>query len=283
MNSEIFQQLAELAQSFKKIGVKPVICGGLGVYLCFHKSLEEVQQMIRATNDIDLMLTPTQVLEQSRRNAIAEIIRDELNYVVREDSKHFRFQKEPDQQLDILVPPIEGIKTEGSRVKLSSSKLHGRVTNEARFIGEDLRTISLSDILADKEKACGLEVQVPSPANQLILKLFAFDDRDEGQRQDVERAQAHVWDIYIIIMLTSKNDYLEGQRFLLRHKDSDIIKRVLSIVSSKFSAVDQTGWQCVLEASAFYPDLNRKEKGVRLDVASRRLVRWFDLSPLQNL
>jgi hypothetical protein len=278
MDREIFQHLVELSQSFAKIGLTPVICGGLGIYLSFHKNIEQV---IRATNDIDLILTKTQILEQSHRNAIAEIITRELNYVVCDDTRHFRFRKNDNQQLDILAPPIDGL-IQGDRVKIVRSKLHGHLTKEACFIEEDLRTVSLSDILPDDERACNLKVQVPSPANLLILKLFAFDDRSEGQRQDVERAQAHARDIYITIMLTDRNDYLEGQKFLSRHSDSEIIRRARSIVSNKFSAVNQTGWQHVLEASDFYLNLNRQEKESKLDTAGRRLVRWFESCPVQT-
>ncbi|MGB8226274.1 MAG: hypothetical protein WCE45_05345 [Sedimentisphaerales bacterium] len=273
MDREIFQHLVELSQSFAKIGLTPVICGGLGIYLSFHKNTEEV---VRATNDTDLILTKTQILEQSHRNAIAEIINCELNYIVCDEAKYFRFRKGANQQLDILAPPINELKTQGDRVKIVSSKLHGRLTKEACFIEEDLRTISLSDILPDDERACNLNVQVPSPSNLLILKLFAFDDRDEGQRQNAIRAQTHAWDIYII-MQTNRNDYLEGQKFLSRHSDSDIIQHAQSIVANKFSAVHQAGWQRVLEASDFYPNLNRQEKESKLDAAGRRLARWFNV------
>lgn len=274
MDRKILYQLAELAESFAKIGLTPVICGGLGIYLSFHKSTEET---IRATNDIDLMLTKTQLLEQSRCNAIAEIITDKLNYIVCDEAKHFRFRKDPNQQLDILAQPVNELKTQGGRVKIVSSKLHGRFTEEACFIEEDLRTILLSDILPDDKRVSNLKVQVPSPANLLILKLFAFDDRSEEQRQDTMRAQAHARDIYIIIILTKRSDYLEGQKFLSQHSDSDIIQRAKSIVSNKFSAVNQTGWQHVLEASDFYPNLNRQEKESKLDAAARRLARWFNV------
>jgi len=118
---------------------------------------------------------------------------------------------------------------------------------------------------------------VPSLANVLLLKLFAFNDRDKGLREDAERAQAHAWDIYITIMLANRADYLQGQQFLMRHEDSDIIQTARLIVSTKFNAVEQAGWRCVLESSEFCPGLNRQEKEARLDEARRRLIRWFDI------
>lgn len=279
MDSRLIEQLAELAESFNGIGLKPVICGGLGLYLCFHKAQGQAREMIRVTNDVDLMLTPTQVLEQAERRAIAATITDGLGYIVREGCEYYQFTKEPDQDLDILSPPVEGLEVDNFRVKIVRSKLHGHITPEACFVEEGLRTICLREFLPDNEKKGCLEVQVPSPTNLLLLKLFAFDDRDEGKRLDLERAQAHAWDIYVIVKLAaSRDDYLEGQDFLSRHKHSKIIQTAQSIVGSKFSAIEYSGWHRVLESSNFYPDLNRREKEAELDEARRRLLRWFDIS-----
>ncbi|MFH1716971.1 MAG: nucleotidyl transferase AbiEii/AbiGii toxin family protein [Planctomycetota bacterium] len=278
MDRRIIEQLADLAESFNRIGLKPVICGGLGIYLCFHNAEGQARQMIRATTDIDLMLTKTQVFEQARRRAIAEIITGELRYIAREGREHLHFKKGQDQYLDILAPPIEGFDTDSVRVKFVRSKLHGRVTPEAFFIEEGLRTVSLDEFLPHDDKRSSLEVQVPSPTNILLLKLFAFNDRDEGQRQDSERAGAHAWDIYVTAILATRADYLQGQQFLLQHKDSDVIQTAQSIVRDKFGAVEQAGWRRVLESSDFYSGLSRREKEAKLDEARRRLVRWFDIS-----
>lgn len=280
MDNRLIEQLADLAESFNRIGLKPVICGGLGLYLCFHKAQGQASQMIRATTDIDLMLTRSQVLEEAERRAIAEIING-LGYVVREGCEYYQFIKETDQDLDILSPPVEGLEVDNFRVKIVKSKLHGHITPEACFIEEGLRTVSLREFLSDDERELGLEVQVPSSTNMLLLKLFAFNDRDEGQRLDPERAQAHAWDVYVTITLTDRDDYLEGRQFLSRHEDSDIIQAARSIVGSKFSSVEQAGWRRVLESSDFYPGLNRREKETRLDEARRRLLRWFDIDKQQ--
>lgn len=275
VDERIIEQLAELAESFNRIGLKPVICGGLGIYLCFHKAQGQAHLMIRATTDIDLMLTNTQIREEAERLAIAETITDGLGYVVRKGCEYYQFIKEPNQDLDILSPPVEGLEIENFRVKIVKSKLHGHVTPEACFIEEGLRTIRLREFMPDSGESSGLEVQVPSPTNLLLLKLFAFNDRDEGPRQNLERAQAHAWDVYVTIMLTDIDDYHEGQQFLSHHKDSEITRTARSIVVDKFNEVEQAGWRRVLESSGFYPDLNRREKEAILDEAMRRLVRWF--------
>ena len=158
------------------------------------------------------------------------------------------------------------------------SKLHGRLTDEACFIDEDLRTINLSDIFPLDEKEDNLEVQVPSPTNLLILKICAFNDRDQGTKENIERAQTHALDIYITIMLTNRNDYLEGQSFLARHNNSEQIQRVISIVRNKFSSVEQSGWHHILQTTSFYPELNVQQKRDKFEQAKNRLVRWFTLS-----
>jgi hypothetical protein len=243
MDKRIIDQLADLAEAFNEIGLKPVICGGLGIYLCFYKSEGQDRQMIRATNDIDLMLTESQVLEQTRRQAIAETITSGLGYIVREGCEYYQFSKDLDQGLDVLSPPVEGLEVDNFRVKIVRSKLHGHMTHEACFIEEDLRTVYLREFLPNDRQRHDLEVQIPSPMNLLLLKLFAFNDRDEKQRHNPERAQAHALDIYITIMLTSRADYMEGQRFLSRHEDSEIIRTTQSIVRDKFYHIEQNGWQ----------------------------------------
>jgi len=220
------------------------------------------------------MLTESQVLEKAQRQAIAEIITNQLQYV-REGREYLRFEKNNEHYLDIFAPLIDGFKRDDVRIKLVSSRLYGRVTREACFIEEDLRTVSLSEFLPDNDRRYNLEVQVPSPANALLLKLFAFNDRDEGERQNQEHALAHASDVYIIIMLTNRVDYLEGQRFLSRHKDADIKRTARSIINNKFNAIEQIGWRRVLGTSDFYSDLNRGEKEGKLDEARRRLIRWF--------
>ncbi|MBN1816349.1 MAG: hypothetical protein JW828_03255 [Sedimentisphaerales bacterium] len=275
MDKEILHHLADLAEEYARLGLQPVICGGLGVYLCFSGSEGDAKQLIRATNDIDLMITRAQVLDRSRCRAIARIITEKLHYAVREEGKHFRFLKASGQPLDILAPPIEFLKIDGFRVKLVESKLHGHLTKEAEFIEEDLRNVVLPDVHPEEGADQSITVLVPSPVNLLILKLFAFRDRNRGDRQEDERAQAHAWDIFIITMLSELRDYREGRRFLERHKDSEIIQTVKHIVTMNFSNVDQDGWQRVLGASDFYPLLNRHDKEAKLEDASRRLMRWF--------
>jgi hypothetical protein len=180
--------------------------------------------------------------------------------------------------LDILVPPVEGLVRENYRLKIVESTLHGRLTEEAQFIDEGLKPVSLSGIHAGSKESEEIKVYVPSPTNLMIMKLYAFADRIEGARKTLDLAMEHAWDIFIIIMQTDRSDYLEGRKFLSRHSDSEIIKHAQSIVTNKFSAVNQVGWRCVLEASDFYPNLNRQEKESKLSAAGRRLARWFNAS-----
>jgi hypothetical protein len=278
-NSIIIGQLCKLATAFTEVGVRPVICGGLGIYLSLHGREKDLP--LRTTNDIDLMLTKQQVLEEARRKAISEIITGSLDYRVCEDGKYFMFEKDDQPNLDILTQPIdgvEGIDIEGFRAKIVKSCLHAYITQEACFIEEDMRTIPLSELLLDDKEAERLEVCVPSPTNLLILKLFAFNDRDSGERQDDDKARAHAYDIYVLITLANQEDYREGLKFLERHRDSLIIQTAQSIVRNKFSGIEHSGWQSVLESSDFYSGYNRKQKEERLDEARRRLRRWFNVS-----
>lgn len=275
MDNQLLTQLSELAVACNERDISPIICGGLGIYLSFCKKKSEVAQMIRATQDIDLMLSPRDLIEEAKRKAIAKIITEELKYVVRDDMRHHGFAKESNRQLDVLAPPVEGLKIDNYRVKIVESVLHGRKTDEAVFIDEGLRSVRLSEVLPGADKSAEATVFVPSPTNMMIMKLCAFADRSGGARQTDDKAQAHAWDIYVVIMLTDRNDFKEGQDFLRRHSESDIVVRTQEIVRDSFSEVEQKGWQAVLESSNFYPNLDRQEKEDKLVQARSRLTRWF--------
>ncbi|MCF7956980.1 MAG: nucleotidyl transferase AbiEii/AbiGii toxin family protein [Phycisphaerae bacterium] len=277
MDNTIFNQLSELAQACRRIDVKPIICGGLGIYLSFCKKDNEIQQMIRATQDIDLMLSKQDLLEESKRKAIDEIITHELEYIVQPEKKYHGFKKGLTQELDILVPPIEELPRNNYRLKIVKSSLHGHITAEAEFIDEDLRTVRLSDILEDCLENKEAVLYVPSPTNLMTMKLFAFNDRNQGDRKTPDRAMAHAWDMYITVMLTDINDLKEGQVFLSRHGDSRIIQKTKSIIGNYFSQYEKAGWQTVLSSSNFYPALRLVEKEEKLKQSAARLIRWFDI------
>jgi hypothetical protein len=87
MDDIILKQLIELASAFNKIGTKPVICGGLGIYLMLLDRQSSLP--VRTTYDIDLMLIKQQILDNTQRQAIAEIITGDLQYTVCEEGKFF--------------------------------------------------------------------------------------------------------------------------------------------------------------------------------------------------
>ncbi|OHB60531.1 MAG: hypothetical protein A2167_06260 [Planctomycetes bacterium RBG_13_46_10] len=162
MDDKVVNQLVELTQALNRIGLKPLICGGLGIYFAFHGRESEVS--IRTTNDIDLMLTKTHIDNQAKRINIANIITNELKYTALEGSKHFQFHK-GEQLLDILAQTVEGIPIKDFRSIIVKSKLHGYHTPEASFIQEDLIGIPLSRIWPEDNKVVGLEISVPSITN----------------------------------------------------------------------------------------------------------------------
>ncbi len=273
MNDRILSQLLELARAFDRVGLTPLICRGLGVFLSLCGRQKEVP--LRMTNDIDLMLTQQQLSEEANRNAIAEIITGTLDYRARELGKYFMFEKDDGQRLDILTQPIYGLAVDGFRAKIVPSRLHAYITEEALFVEEDMKTIRLCDLLPGNKEAEELAIRVPSLTNFLVLKLFAFDDRDSGPRRDDNQARAHAFDVYVLVTLATQQDYETGSRFLARHSDSDVIRRAKEIVNNKFSSVDAAGWRRVLEAPSFYSNLRMEWKKQKLNEAKGRLIRCF--------
>jgi hypothetical protein len=274
MDSMIIKQLAELAAACQRKDIKPIICGGLGIYLSYFRKEDGISKMIRATQDIDLMLSREDLLEQAKRNAIAEIITKELNYIVQDNKQHHGFKKDGIQELDILVPPNIDLPASEHRLKIVKSNLHGYITREAEFIEEDLRAVQLSSI-SDEYAENDAKLYIPSPINLIIMKLFAFNDRSQGKRFTSDRAMAHAWDLFIAIMLTDREDLKQGQAFLARHSDSELIQKAREIVQQGFSEYEQIGWQTVLSSRNFYPKLDMAGREQKLKDAAIRMRRWF--------
>jgi len=267
MNKNVLKQLQDLAKALNKADLKPVICGGLGIYLRFSNRQADFE--LRATTDIDLMVTSSQAQKQANRESILRAIKDDLKYTACEEMQYTKFEKEPNAKLDILAPSIKDFNMGSNRVRLVKSQLHGHITPEACFVEEELETISLDDC----------SVQVPSSPNLLIMKLFAFDDRykrNNKERGDIERAQAHAFDIFVIAELSTRDDYLQAKDFFLRHKDSEIIISSHTITKESFGTADSSGWGYVLKSNTFYPNLNPKQKRQKLEHCSKRLMRWFE-------
>ncbi len=277
MENKIIKQLVELADACQQRDIKPIICGGLGIYLSFCRKEDAIQQMLRATQDIDLMFSRQDLLEETKRKAMAEMITGELEYVVQEQKKYFGFTKDVDQQLDILAPPMKDLGQNNVRLKIVKSTLHGHITEEAEYIDEDLRTISLCETFESVSTKDNVFIYVPCPTNLMIMKLYAFNDRIEGERENSDRALAHAFDVYIAIMLTNREDFKEGQNMLTRHRDSDIILKTRGIVKDSFSHHEKVGWQTILSSSNFHPTLNMNQKLEKLQDASSRLLRWFEV------
>lgn len=274
MDDLLIRQLTELAQACKRKEIRPIICGGLGVYLSFCGKEDDIKNMLRATQDIDLMFSKEDLLEEAKRRAMAEVIREELEYIVQEGKEFHGFKKEPDQELDILVPPMEELKQKNYRLRIVKSALHGHITEEAEYIDEDLHKVSLSDVFEGISSEDAF-VYVPCPTNLMIMKLYAFNDRVEGNRENSDRAMAHAFDVFLVIRLTDRDDLKQGHQFISRHNESLILEKAKAIVKASFYDVQDRGWQTVLSSSNFFPDKNIPDRESELEKASSRLKRWF--------
>jgi len=275
MDNVLTNQLAELVKACNRKDIYPIVCGGLGVYLNFREKKGEIASMIRVTQDIDLMFCRQDLLEEAKRKAMAEIITRDLEYVVQDAKKYHGFKKGANQELDILVPPMESLPQKNYRHSIVKSTLHGHITEEAEFIDEDLKTVSLSDVSGNEPDAGRVILHVPSATNLMMMKLHAFRDRFYGDRKDSNRATAHAFDIYIIIMLTDRNDLKQAQSFLERHGRSAIVKKAVGVVENSFAHYEKAGWQTVLSSPNFYPALRVVDKEEKLKQAAARLLRWF--------
>ena len=176
---------------------------------------------------------------------------------------------------------MKELKQNNYRLRIVKSTLHGHITEEAEYIDEDLRTVSLSETFEDVSIEDDVIVYVPCPTNLMIMKLHAFSDRIEGEREGLDRAMAHAFDIYIAIMLTNREDLKEGQELLSRHNDSDIILKTKTIIKNSFSNYEKVGWQTVLSSTNFHSQMSLAGREEKLNQACTRLLRWFDVKAEQ--
>lgn len=275
MDIRLLNQLAELAREFRALNLVPVICGGMAIHLLFEKRAIDSGSILRATRDVDMIVTRSQASSGEALRLLADRLTGPMEYMVVEDRKCFGFAKKSGESLDILAMPLEQYETKGTRVKLVKERLHGRLTEEASFIEEGLRTVELAQFAPQDLTLTGLTVNVPSPTNLLLMKLIAFDDRDAGPRKDDAHANADASDIYIVAMLGDVGDYRGGRELLTRHSDSPIVQRACRTVADKFSSIDGPGWLRVLAAGDLFGGADVAERRRRVEPVMRRLVRWF--------
>lgn len=199
---------------------KLIIGGGYGLYLKQRHIQEALNiqtlfhldrlPIARTTEDIDLILRAEIVTDSPSMKKIRDAL-DELGFEVVETAKYTQFQKQMEVgrvKIDLLASPLgefgSKVPKDSRRVRPRPSvKLHASKLEEAVAVERDPLRIPLRGLLSSgNEHQC--EVLIPQAFSYLLMKLFAFRDRQADANKSL--GQHHAIDIYRIVGLLTKEE-----------------------------------------------------------------------------
>lgn len=166
--------------------------------------------LARTTEDIDLILRAEIVTDSSKMKKIREAL-DSLGFEVVETAKFTQFQRSLEigrVKIDLLASPLGEfsgrVPNDPHRVKPRPSvNLHASKLEEAVGVEQHLLCIPLRGHRSSgDEHQC--EINIPQAFSYLLMKLFAFRDRQADVNKRL--GQHHAIDIYRIVGLLTKEE-----------------------------------------------------------------------------
>lgn len=253
------ERLITLAQKLQDDNIKLIIGGGYGLILK-HEYLRKNELVTRfadipedrSTNDIDIFLRLEIITDAEKMVKIRDSL-GKMGYKAIENAKYFQFINENDSpenkvKIDLLAPPVSD--DEKDLVKISSSRrirpkqgakdIHGRLTEEAVTVEEELLSFNIG------EPDDSVEIFLPHPFTYLVLKLFALRDRNELYEEkhiedDLSKAKYHAFDIYRIIAMMTEDEWKQAENLRGKYAESSIVSEARQIANEYFSSLDAKG------------------------------------------
>lgn len=267
--------LLELLYEMQDPQVKPIIGGGLGIYLkVVHIRRIGVRTLLqewpepRSTNDIDLFLRPELLIDPMQLKPLAGAL-DKLGYQPVRGAEKYQFVKPGPGgieagsiKIDILTGPQKRFK--GTKVRVDDRRarprpsvgIHAHPVDEAPTLEKGLLPISLSGKLGSGE-SWQAEVFLPHPFTFLMMKMFAFRDRLDDT--DKEFGRYHALDMYAILATTMESEWDQAVQFRDQYADEPYVMEAGDIVSRYFSALDSLGIIRLKESHYWRPELQLEE------------------------
>ena len=271
LNTALLDLLHELHGS----DIKPIICGGFGIYL----KTEHVRRLgvrtlfrewpePRSTNDLDLFLRPELLIQAAKLKPFAEAIA-RLGYQVVPRAAKYQFVKPGPGgadagsiKIDILTGPqscFTGtcVKADARRARPNPSVgVHAHPMNEVPMFGEGLLQDTLEGELSTGE-FWQAELYIPQPYTFLTMKLFAFKDRLHDA--DKEFGRYHALDMYTILATSMEREWNLALELSQRYRDDPTIVEAGQVVFEHFSALDRLGMIRMRESAYYRPGLQLDE------------------------
>ena len=250
-------ELQRLATTLAPHNVPVIIGGGYGLLLRQQHVEASGEPTLRAipearpTNDLDVFLTVELVADAEKMAVLRDVLR-QLGYEPIEVAKYYQFAREVDYRgetrqlkVDLLAPPprdptvLRQMKVDSRRVRPRATKgIHAHTTPEAFTIGEHVLTLTLGEEVE-------VTVLVPHPFSFLLLKLFAYRDRQRDDAQEFGRY--HAFDLYRIIAMMTETDFAEAEELRDRYLEDGIVREARAIAAELFHGKEAPGALALLE------------------------------------
>lgn len=285
----LWRHFAALWTDLRRIGPEILLTGGYGLFLKQTWLLSNADiptvvgvhvwhdQTPRSTRDLDFIAEVGLIASLEQQRAIDAVLVAHRFEVVKQNAR-WQFSKQLDSghfiNLDFHAPTPSGerkdVRVESRRVKpqpsLQDMGIHGRENRDA--VGCDLHPFSFP--------VQGLDIVIPNPVSQAIMKLTAMRDRwvraqdparpaSERQTEEAE-ARKHAQDVFRVIAMMTRAEYESAPEIVKAIRDTAAFVGAKTIFD-QYLATDEA------RAMAY---LSRMWPRDHLLTIRRTLATWFN-------
>jgi predicted nucleotidyltransferase len=272
---QLMASLLDLLHELEGQEIPIVVGGGFGLFLKRQHLNHTGQQMLfdrlpepRSTNDLDLFLRVEVLADLGRTRLVEESIR-RLGYTVIENAKFYQWKREvqvgsvaPPQEvkIDVLVGPFgeyrKKLHVESGKMMRrvrpkGKIKFHAHAVEEAIHIEDDPIAVTISGKRSAGEPREGT-VYVPQAFPYLMMKLHAFEDRQNDEKKDL--GQHHALDLYTIVAMMTESEYERAKELGVAQASNECVRRACEIVRNSFGGTTAIGVLRLREHKLFHND-----------------------------
>jgi len=254
-----------------------ILCGGFGLYLKqldLQRRLADYLPLLpneqwphpRTTGDLDILVR-TEILADAARFILLRQALDSLGYQPIPGAEYMQFVRRLDDggnvKIDLLTGPIAGIPagkftTGDRRIRPAGQSvgLHAHRADEALGFQENLHEITVEGNCTD-----GLpyrhSVWVPPAVTFLMMKLFAF--RDRNQDRDKDFARHHAMDLYRVVAMLDYGEFHQTRSVICDHWGNSVVQEARQLVIEHFARPTSLGLIRLQEHNLFEPEMDVQE------------------------
>ena len=271
--------LLDFLFELEKNGLKTplIIAGGFGLFLKRRYLAERQERTLfsnmpgaRSTEDIDIFAQRNTLCDIQQAQSIKDAL-SRLQYEVIEAEKYMQWKKTINIgtqtgtiKIDFLVGNVDAYRSylhieQGRNPRRARHPrvegFHARITKEALLIDEKAQKIPLSGIRTSGETH-DTTICVPHPFTYLLMKLFAFRDRQEKLQK--QQTQYHAFDIFLIIGLLTESELHEAIEFGKHYAEEPIVQEAKRIIADHFTGTPSDGMVAIKSHPSFSANFEAK-------------------------